>query len=39
MIITVYVMQDDGEVYQMGEKVPVHTFDGHLIDVNNIFDF
>jgi len=42
--ITVYVMQedgeyDDGEVYQMGEKIPVHIFNGHLIDMNHIFDF
>ena len=43
-IITVYVMQengeyDDGEVYQTGEKVPVHIFNGHLIEVSDIFDF
>ena len=42
--VTVYVMQangeyDDGEVYPMGDKVPVHIFDGHLIDVNDIFNF
>ena len=42
--VTVYVMQengeyDDGEVYQTGEKVPVHIFDGHLINMNDIFDF
>ena len=43
-IITVYVMQenreyDDGEVYQMGEKVPVHILSGYLIDLNDIFNF
>ena len=42
--ITAYVMQengeyDDGEVYQKGEKVPVHIFDGYTIDANDIFDF
>ena len=41
--VTAYVMQkngeyDNGEAYQMGEKVPVHIFDGHLIDMNDIFD-
>jgi len=43
-IITVYVMQengeyDDGNVYQKGEKIPVHIFNGHLIEMNDIFDF
>ena len=43
-IVTVYVMQengeyDDGEVYPTGEKVPVHIFDGYLIDTNDIFKF
>ena len=43
-VITVYVMQEngeynDGEVYQTGKKVPVHIFDGHLIDINHIFDY
>ena len=43
-IVTVYVMQengefDDGEVYQRGEKIPVHIFNGHLIEANDIFDF
>jgi Uma2 family endonuclease len=42
--VSAYVMQengeyDDGEVYQTGEKIPVHIFDGHLIDMNDIFDF
>jgi len=42
--VTVYVMQengeyDDGEVYQTGEKVPVHIFNGHLIEMNDIFNF
>jgi Uma2 family endonuclease len=42
--LTVYLMQqdgeyDDGKIYQRGEKVPVHTFGGHQIDVNDIFDF
>ena len=42
--VTVYIMQengeyDDGEVYQVGEKIPVHIFDGHLIDANDIFDY
>jgi len=30
-------MYDDGEVYQTGEKAPVHIFGGHLIDMNDIF--
>jgi len=43
-MITVYVMQenreyDDGNVYLKGEKVPVHIFNGHLIEVSDIFDF
>jgi Uma2 family endonuclease len=42
--VTVYVMQQDGEyndgkAYHTGEKVPVHLFEGHLIDVKDIFDF
>jgi len=42
--VTAYVMQDngeydDGEVYQTGEKIPVHIFDGHLIEMSDIFDF
>ena len=42
--ITVYLMQqdgeyDDGKVYQTGQKIPVHTLNGHLIDLNDIFDF
>jgi Uma2 family endonuclease len=42
--VTVYIMQqdgeyNDGEVYQTGEKVPVHIFNGHMIDMNAIFDF
>ena len=42
--VTAYVMQDngeydDGEIYQTGEKIPVHIFDGHLIEMNDIFDF
>jgi Uma2 family endonuclease len=42
--LTVYIMQedvefDDGEAYQCGEKVPVHIFNGHLIDMNDIFNF
>jgi Uma2 family endonuclease len=42
--VTVYIMQpdgeyDDGEVYQKGEKVPIHIFGGHLIDLDDIFDF
>ena len=42
--VTVYVMQengeyDDGEAYKTDEKVPVHIFGGHLIDVNDIFNF
>jgi len=42
--VTVYIMQQDGEyndgnIYPTGKKVPVHTFGGHLIDVNDIFDF
>jgi len=40
--VTVYIMQqdgeyDNGEVYQTGEKIPVHIFNGHLIDMNDIF--
>ena len=30
---------NDGEVYQTGEKIPVHIFNGHLIDMNDIFKF
>jgi len=30
---------DDGNVYQKGEKIPVHIFNGHLIEMNDIFDF
>jgi len=42
--VTVYVMQEngeynDGDVYQPGEKVPVHIFNGHLIEMNDIFNF
>jgi len=42
--ITVYLMQqdgeyDDGKAYATGEKVPVHIFNGHQIDINDIFDF
>ena len=42
--VTVYIMQDDGEfndgeVYQPGEKVPVHILNGHTIDLNDIFNF
>jgi Uma2 family endonuclease len=42
--LTVYIMQedgefDDGEAYKCGEKVPIHTFGGHMIDMNSIFDF
>jgi len=42
--VTVYIMQqdgeyDDGNIYPPGKKVPVHIFGGHLIDVNDIFDF
>ena len=42
--ITAYVMQengeyDDGEAYQRGEKIPVHIFNGYMIDANDIFDY
>ena len=42
--VTAYIMQEDGEynngkAYHTGEKVPVHLFGGHLIDVKDIFDF
>ena len=42
--VTVYIMQqdgeyDDGNIYPPGKNVPVHIFGGHLIDVNDIFDF
>ena len=42
--VTVYVMQEngeynDGEVYQCGEKVPVHIFNGHPVEINDIFNF
>ena len=30
---------DDGKAYPTGKKVPVHTFNGHLIDIKDIFDF
>ena len=42
--ITAYIMQpdgeyDDGKLYKTGEKVPVHIFGGHQIDVNDIFNW
>jgi len=42
--ITAHILQDNGEyddseVYASGEKVPVHIFDGYLIDVDEIFNF
>ncbi|MCL2074360.1 MAG: Uma2 family endonuclease [Marinilabiliaceae bacterium] len=42
--ITTYIMLEngeynDGEVYQKNEKIPVHIFDGHLIETNDIFNF
>ena len=42
--ITAYIMQDndeydDGTEYILGEKIPVHIFDGYLIEVNEIFNF
>jgi len=42
--VTVYLMQqdgeyDDGKLYQISEKIPVHIFNGHQIDVKDIFDF
>jgi len=40
--LTVYILQpdgeyDDGAVYIMGEKAPVHIFGGYLIDLQDIF--
>ena len=42
--ITAHILQDDGEyndgeLYASGEKVPVHIFDGFLIEVDEIFNF
>jgi len=42
--VTAYIMQQDGEydngkLYKTGEKVPVHIFNGHQIDVNDIFNW
>jgi len=42
--VTTYILQqdgeyDDGNIYPTEKKVPVHIFGGHLIDVNDIFDF
>ena len=42
--ITVYVMQEngeynDGEAYKADEKIPVHIFNGYMIDANDIFDY
>jgi len=30
---------DDGKLYQVGEKIPVHIFNGHQIEVKDVFDF
>ena len=30
---------DDGTDYILGEKVPVHVFDGFLIEMGDIFHF
>jgi Uma2 family endonuclease len=40
--IVAYILQDngeydDGEEYICGEQIPVHVFDGYLIDVNEVF--
>jgi Uma2 family endonuclease len=42
--VTAYIMQqdgeyDDGKLYKTGEKVPVHIFNGHQIDMNDIFNW
>ena len=42
--ITAHILQnngeyDDGELYASGEKVPIHIFDGFLIEVDEIFNF
>ena len=41
--ITVFLLQKDGRydegiTYEWEVKVPVHVFDGHLIDLNDIFE-
>jgi len=41
--ITVFLLQengkyDDGTTYEFEGKVPVHIFDNHLIDLNDIFE-
>jgi len=42
--VTAYIMQqdgeyDDGKLYKTGEKVPVYIFNGHQIDLNDIFNW
>jgi len=42
--VTAHILQDngeysDGDLYISGEKVPVHIFDGFLINVDEIFNF
>jgi len=42
--VTAYIMQEDGEyndgeAYTTEEKIPVNIFNGHLIDMNEIFNF